>query len=118
MHPDEARQNRVAIQVQGLRIRWYFGCGTRLNRLDLSAADDDCLVLFGCGSGAVDHAHMGQRNHGRFRAYELLALGSLCERGRCNTEQQEKQEEFDFHFAVRFLEFWSNKIAEPAASAC
>src|SRR5688572_32067647 len=97
MHSDETGQNGVAVQVQGLGIRWYSGRGARLDRLNLSAADDDRLVLFRGGSGAVDHADVGQSNHGRFSAYELLALGSLCERVSCNTEQQEKQEEFDFH---------------------
>src|SRR6185369_17790071 len=46
MHSDETRQHGVPIDIERLRVGGYLlSCGW-LNRLDLSVADDDGLIVF------------------------------------------------------------------------
>lgn len=59
VHSDQAGQNRVTIEIQGLRIRRNLRGHAWLNRLNLSFADDDGLIVFWRGARAVDHAHVG-----------------------------------------------------------
>src|SRR6185503_9590002 len=61
-------------------------------RLDLSAADDNRLILDGHRTGAVDDAYSSQCDHRRFSADELLAFGSLSQGGDRKREEQENRD--------------------------
>src|ERR1700682_1584874 len=92
MHAHQTRQDGVAFEIEYLHAGLNFRTGAWGNRLDLSVADHDGLILERCGCGAVDHAHMDQRDHRRLYADELLAVG----RGRLGQTTDgncEKQEE-------------------------
>jgi hypothetical protein len=66
------------------------------------------LIVFEGRAGAVDHAHVGQRDHARVGA-DKLSLGSLREHSCSKTRTAQEKSEFDFHgfrpgkiFAIRY----------------
>ena len=97
--------NTRSVEIQRVRVRRYLrGCAW-LNRLNLSFADDDGLIVFWRGARAVDHAHVCQCNNPRISSYELSIGRRLRKRVHETTEEQGKN-------GVLFI---GHKIAEPAA---
>ena len=89
VHSDESRQHCVTIEIERLRIRWYLRSRGRLNRLDLSVADDDRLIVFWSSARAVNHTHMRERDQFRVSANEL-PVRSLREDIGNEAEQHDK----------------------------
>ena len=97
--------NTVAVEIQRLRVRRYLrGCAW-LNRLNLSFADDDGLIVFGAAP-VPSITRTCQCNNPRISSYELSIGRRLRKRVHETTEEQGK------NGSVLFI---GHKIAEPAA---
>ena len=108
VHSHEAGQHRVAVEIECLRVGGYLRGSAGLDGLDLSITDNNRLFFLRSGAGAIDHAYVGQSDHGRLGAYELLSLGSLCE-GVNYAKEEQKKWNFCFHSAPKIAEAASQR---------
>src|SRR5881398_3708162 len=61
----EARDHRFPREVQHLRALRHSGRAGGAERDDVAVTDDQRLVFFGRGAGAIDNAHVGEGHHQR-----------------------------------------------------
>src|SRR5664279_2359617 len=81
VHPDEAGDDAVATQVEDLRAGWDRRSGAA-DLIDLPSHDDDRGVIASRGAGAIDHAHVREREDRRVDANEGANVGG--KRLRCD----------------------------------
>jgi hypothetical protein len=94
VHADEAGDDGVAGAVEDLRPRWWLRRGSGADGLDIAIDDDEGLVLFGCGAGAVDDADVVENEDGGIDGDERRDVGGkfcLGEYGGRKAKAAEKQ---------------------------
>jgi hypothetical protein len=74
VHADKPWEDGVASQVQDLGVSRKNFVIARVDRLDLSIGDSNCLILKRGGSGSIDHAYVNQDYERRFDSNELFAI--------------------------------------------
>ena len=63
VHADQAGDDGVAREIHALRSGGNGDAGGAAHGRDLSVIDDDGLIFGGGRTGAIDHAHVHQRDH-------------------------------------------------------
>src|SRR4030095_1910365 len=96
MHSHETGEYCVSGEIKRLCIPGYLRRSSRFDGLDFSSTDHERLIIeCGC-SGAINDAHMGQRNHRCFSTNELLTI-LLCVRTDGGSQQNHEDTDFAFH---------------------
>jgi hypothetical protein len=84
VHAHQSRNHGSAAEVHRLRAGGHGRGARRSDGRDLAMIDENGLILDGRGPGAIDHAHMLQRDDGGVDGNKGLCAGSeaaLSERG-------------------------------------